>query len=221
LQKGDVIVRMNDYNGQTYEDFMAYMGTQPKHLSTQIVVEREVKGKALGLQAIISGAMNVARAGSRFTVYRVTIRNKARQLWHAHKRYSEFEALHAAVKPPPEALLPGKTLFGKNDAKVIHERMEGLNTYLSVLLGNEQCLEHPALSAFLAKDQPLVNDEAVIESFDADWAGAFLGKEATEKERDSMSSMRKKASRLTPQRQNRPPRENPCPQPQNLTLPRN
>jgi len=43
LQKGDVIVRMNDYSGSTYEDFMAYMGTQPKHLSTQIVVEREVR----------------------------------------------------------------------------------------------------------------------------------------------------------------------------------
>ena len=41
LQKGDIIVRMNDYSGD-YEELMKYMGTQPKHLSTQIVVEREV-----------------------------------------------------------------------------------------------------------------------------------------------------------------------------------
>jgi hypothetical protein len=59
---------MNDYSGESYEDFMAYMQTQPKHLSTQIVVQREVKGKALGLQAIVSGAMNVVKSGSRFTV---------------------------------------------------------------------------------------------------------------------------------------------------------
>ena len=55
------------------------------------------------------------------------------------------------MKPPLEASLPGKTLFGKNDAKVIHDRMEGLNAYLSVLLSKDECIEHPALTAFLAK----------------------------------------------------------------------
>lgn len=36
-------------------------------------------------------------------------------------------------------------------------------------------LENPALATFLAKDQPLIDDENVIESWDAEWAGAFLG----------------------------------------------
>lgn len=47
FQKGDIIVRMNDYQGESYDDFMRYMDNQPKHLSTQIVVSREVKGKDL------------------------------------------------------------------------------------------------------------------------------------------------------------------------------
>ena len=43
MQKGDIIVRMNDYQGESYDDFVGYMGNQPKHLSTQIVVSREVR----------------------------------------------------------------------------------------------------------------------------------------------------------------------------------
>jgi len=67
--------------------------------------------------------------------------------------------------------------------------MSALNDYLAAMLGDDAVLEHPALAAFLAKDQPLVNDEHVIESWDAEWAGAFLGTEGAP-DRDSMSSIR-------------------------------
>ena len=36
---------MNDYQGQTCEDFTAYMDTLPKHESARIVVHREVNCK--------------------------------------------------------------------------------------------------------------------------------------------------------------------------------
>jgi hypothetical protein len=112
-------------------------------------------------------------------------------MWQAHKRYSEFEALHNACGRGTEAQLPGKTLFGKNDEKVILDRMASLNEYMKALLMNDAVLENPILTAFLAKDQPLISEDHVIESWDAEWAGAFLGTET--KDRDSMSSLRRKA----------------------------
>jgi len=189
--KGDLIVRMNDYQGESYDDFMGYMSHQPKHLSTQIVVQREVHGKDLGLQAIVSGAMNVFKNGNRYAVYRLAIRDKSRTVWMAHKRYTDFEELHKSVGKAIGAALPGKTLFGKNDENVIKARMVSLNDYLAAMLASPVAVEHPTLAAFLQRDQPLIGEEHVVDSWDADWAGAFLGKEA-EPARDSMSSLRRK-----------------------------
>ena len=150
-------MRMNDYQGETYEDFMAYMGTQPKHLSTQIIVQREVTRKHVFCGVFTSfahshpsGQRQSTRSASDRVwrhecgeewkplhgifpiriltshmstvsptllrdlhqqlwnqVYRLAVRNKNRQTWEAHKRYSEFEALHAAVGKNTSATLPG------------------------------------------------------------------------------------------------------------------
>lgn len=191
VMKGDVIERINDCPHQTHEAMMEYLKGQPKHLSSRFVLSRTLKGKRAGLQAVISGAMNIVQKNNRFTIFAIAMNNKSGS-WVVHKRYSEFENLHKQVGAHTSAKLPGKKLFGSStDAAVVKERMVGLNEYLQVLLDNDAVSASDPVDGFLAKGQQLYPEDAVVEAFDSGLDSGLLqhSKDGNEK----LSSLRRQA----------------------------
>ena len=126
-------------------------------------------------RCIVSGALNIQESsGQKYTVYCLTVASNAGAMWTVHKRYSDFEQLHASLGKAAAGHLPVKKFLSKTGERVVKERMEGLNSYIQATLANPETAWAPFVGAFLAQDQVLVSAAYVSQSWSAEWAPDFI-----------------------------------------------
>ncbi|KAJ2606230.1 tRNA (guanine-N(7)-)-methyltransferase (tRNA(m7G46)-methyltransferase), partial [Coemansia sp. RSA 1694] len=130
-------------------------------------VESREPGGGAGWAAAVGAAEGEPRMGGlrmgrrRFLEYRIQVTGAAATQWRVARRYSEFHALHQALRRqfparahgwaelfPSKRLLPG--LGGSNDS--VMQRRERLNAFLRALTHDADVCRSAAVQAFLRDD---------------------------------------------------------------------
>uniref|UniRef100_A0A0A9WWP1 PX domain-containing protein kinase-like protein n=1 Tax=Lygus hesperus TaxID=30085 RepID=A0A0A9WWP1_LYGHE len=70
--------------------------------------------------------------------------------WHVHRRYNDFLALHKELSVAGVSLpLPPKKMIGNMDREFILQRLDGLQSYLNIVLNNAILANQKAVKIFL------------------------------------------------------------------------
>ncbi|XP_055602779.1 uncharacterized protein LOC129751355 [Uranotaenia lowii] len=106
---------------------------------------------------------------ARFTIFKLRIENSiSHSCWLVLRRYTDFVRLNNKLRtlyPHCQLVLPRKKWFGDNfSSGFIDNRIQGLQTFINTIMGDDAMRTNPAVREFFCLDEPPAYSESMEES---------------------------------------------------------